>query len=70
MLQSYGNKTVWHWYQNRHTDQRKRIENPEIHPDTYGQLIFNKKGKNIKWKKKTVFSASGAGKTGELHINQ
>ena len=40
---------------------------PEINPDTYGQLIFNKGDKNIK---ETVSSASGAGKTGQLHINQ
>ena len=31
-------------------------ENPEVNPDTSGQLIFNKGGKNIKWKKDSLFS--------------
>ena len=49
-------KTVWYWCQNRHTNHWNRTENPEINPDTNGQLIFGKGGKNIKWKKTSFFS--------------
>ena len=49
-------KTVQYWYQNRQTDQWNRRENPEINPNTYGQLIFNKGGKNINLEKDSLFS--------------
>ena len=41
-------KTVWDWYKNRCTDQRNKIENPEINSNTYGHFNYDKGGKNIK----------------------
>ena len=42
-------KTIWYWHKNRPTDQWNRLENPDVNPDIYGQLVFDKGAMDIRW---------------------
>ena len=52
-------KTASYGCENRHIDQWKRVESPEIKPHVHGQLIFVKGAKSKQWVKDNNFNKWG-----------
>ena len=48
-------KTVWYWHKDRHIDPFQDIK-ARIKPTYYSQLIYDKGGKNIQWRKDSPFN--------------
>ena len=49
-------KTAWYWHKIKDIDQWNQSKDPDIKPQTFKHLIFDKGGKSIQWKKESNFN--------------
>jgi hypothetical protein len=54
--QTNKQKPVCYWHRDRHEDQWNRIEDPEMTPYNYGNLLFDKGARTIQWKIDSIFN--------------
>lgn len=57
-------KIVWYWNKNRFSDQSNKIQNTDINPQVYGQLISDKGAKDLRWNKEKASSKNNVEKSG------
>jgi hypothetical protein len=49
-------KMAWYWHKNRQEDQWIRVEDLDLKPCMYNQLIFDKGAQNTRWRKENLFN--------------
>ena len=69
ILQSYSNQNSMLLAQKQTHGSMEQNREPEINLHTYGQLVFDKGGKTVQWRKDSLFSMC-FWEAGQLHINQ
>ena len=49
-------KTVWSWHKHRVNNHCNKIANPIMNPHNYSHIIHDKGGKNVQWRKDSLFN--------------